>query len=74
LASAHPDGLEWVAGQSGFLESARGPLYHVIPDYVFPGISNSALATIVAGIVGTLLVFAVALAVAHARRGKSTPV
>jgi cobalt/nickel transport system permease protein len=73
LASAHPDGLEWVADQRGFLEAARAPLFHLIPDYVVPGISNSALATIVAGIVGTLLVFAVALAVAHARRRSSTP-
>jgi cobalt/nickel transport system permease protein len=73
LASAHPDGLEWVAGQRGFLDAAREPLYRIIPDYVFPGISNAALATIVAGIVGTLLVFGVALAVAVTRRGKGTP-
>jgi cobalt/nickel transport system permease protein len=73
LASAHPDGLEWVAEQSGFLDSARSPLYQVIPDYVFPGITNTALATIAAGIVGTLLVFGVALAVAYMRRGKGRP-
>ncbi|MDP2977125.1 MAG: energy-coupling factor ABC transporter permease [Anaerolineales bacterium] len=68
LASAHPDGLEWVAEQKGFLEAARGPLYTVIPDYVFPGISNTALATIVAGIIGTLMVFGVALGAAYLRR------
>jgi cobalt/nickel transport system permease protein len=68
LASAHPDGLEWVAEQKGFLEAARGPLYTVIPDYVFPGISNTALATIVAGIIGMLMVFGVALGVAYWRR------
>ena len=68
LASAHPDGLEWVAEQKGFLEAARGPLYIVIPDYVFPGISNTALATIVAGIIGTLMVFGVALGAAYLRR------
>jgi len=64
LASAHPDGLEWVAEQQGFLEAAQEPLYNIIPDYVFPGISNEALATILAGIVGTLIVFGVALGVA----------
>jgi cobalt/nickel transport system permease protein len=74
LASAHPDGLEWVAGQGGFLAAARVPLYNVIPDYVFPGVSNSALATIIAGIVGTLLVFGVALGVAYARRGRKSSV
>ena len=68
LASAHPDGLEWVAAQKGFLEMARTPLYKIIPDYVFPGISNTALATIIAGILGTLIVFSVALGVAYWRR------
>jgi len=72
LASAHPDGLEWVAEQKGFLEAARGPLYTVIPDYVFPGISNTALATIVAGIIGTLMVFGVALGVAYWRRKRKS--
>jgi cobalt/nickel transport system permease protein len=70
LASAHPDGLEWVAEQKGFLETARAPLYKIIPDYVFPGISNEALATILAGLLGVLLVFGVALGVATLRRGK----
>jgi cobalt/nickel transport system permease protein len=70
LASAHPDGLEWVAGQKGFLEAARAPLYKIIPDYTFPGISNTTLATIVAGILGLLLVFGVALGVAYLRRSK----
>jgi cobalt/nickel transport system permease protein len=68
LASAHPDGLEWVAGQKGFLDAARAPLYKIIPDYTFPGISNATLATIVAGIIGVLLVFGVALGVAYMRR------
>jgi len=68
LASAHPDGLEWVAEQKGFLDVAQGPLYKVIPDYVFPGITNEAMATILAGIIGTLIVFGVALGVAYMRR------
>lgn len=68
LASAYPDGLEWVAEEHGFIETARAPLYEIIPDYVFPGISNEALATIAAGIIGTLIVFGVALAIGYARR------
>jgi cobalt/nickel transport system permease protein len=70
LASSHPDGLEWVAEEKGFLEAARAPLYHIIPDYVLPGISNGILATIAAGILGVLLVFGVALGVAILRRKK----
>jgi hypothetical protein len=68
LASAHPDGLEWVAEQEGFLEAARAPLFNLIPDYVLPGVSNEALATILAGILGTLIVFGVVVAVAYLRR------
>jgi len=68
LASAHPDGLEWVAEERGFIDLAQGPLYEIIPDYVLPGISNEALATILAGVVGVGLVLAATLVVAYARR------
>jgi len=70
LASTHPDGLEWVAKQKGFLNLAGGTLYRVIPNYVFPGIANQATATILAGIVGTLLVFGVVLGVTYLRRSR----
>jgi len=73
LASAHPDGLEWVAEQQGFLETTRQPLYHLIPDYLFPGISNEAIATILAGVIGTLIVFGVVLAVGFLRRSSQMP-
>ncbi|MCX6027465.1 MAG: energy-coupling factor ABC transporter permease [Chloroflexi bacterium] len=68
IASSHPDGLEWVAAQNGFLEAARAPIYQLIPDYLFPGISNRSLATAVAGIVGTLLVLGVTMSVALLKR------
>jgi hypothetical protein len=60
LASAWPDGLERVAEDKGFIEDAQDAPYEVIPDYVFPGIGNEAVATILAGIVGTLVVFGLA--------------
>ncbi len=59
LASNHPDGLEWVAEQSGFLNIARDAFHSIIPDYSLPGINNPALATIAAGIIGVLLIFAI---------------
>ena len=71
LASSHPDGLEWVAQQKGFLGMAQKPLYHFISDYAFPGIPNGTLATIIAGIIGTLIVFGAALAVAYMRRNRA---
>jgi cobalt/nickel transport system permease protein len=70
LASAYPDGLEWVAEQRGFLHAAQEPIYQIIPDYVLPGVSNEALATILAGIIGTLIVFGIAVAVAYSRRNR----
>jgi cobalt/nickel transport system permease protein len=72
LASAHPDGLEWVAEQQGFLTAARNAPYSIIPDYVFPGISNQAVATIVAGIVGLAIVFVVMWLVGAARRKRES--
>jgi cobalt/nickel transport system permease protein len=72
LASANPDGLEWVAEQQDFLSRAQNPLFNLVPDYVLPGISNEALATILAGILGTLIVFGAALGIAYARRHRSS--
>ncbi len=68
LASSHPDGLEWVAEQHGFLERAQEALYNFIPDYTMPGISDPALATIAAGIVGAIIVFFVAYGIARAEK------
>lgn len=67
IASSNPDGLEWVAEQAGFLETAREATFTIIPDYVMPGVSDEALATIIAGVIGTVLVFGIALGVAWSR-------
>ncbi|HEX9091567.1 MAG TPA: energy-coupling factor ABC transporter permease [Anaerolineales bacterium] len=72
LASKHPDGLMSVARQYGFLSSAQNPLYKLIPHYLFPGIENRALATILAAVLGTLIVFGVTFGVAYSRRHRST--
>jgi cobalt/nickel transport system permease protein len=65
LASSSPDGLERVAKDAGFIGRAIGPLYRIIPDYMFPGVSHQALATVLAGVVGTLLMFGLVLLVAR---------
>jgi len=64
LASASPDGLEKVAEDKGFIDLAQEAPFQVIADYVFPGIENEALATILAGIIGTLILFGVVYALA----------
>ena len=74
LASSHPDGLEWVAEESGFLSAAQDAFFEIIPDYVMPGISNEAIATIIAGIIGAVVVFAVAYGTASSRKKESKEV
>ena len=61
-------GIYWVAEEKGFLDAAQDAPLEIIPDYVFPGLSNEAMATIVAGIIGSLIVFGVALGVTYLRR------
>jgi hypothetical protein len=64
LASSEPDGLEKVAENEGFIAQAEDAPYEVIADYVLPGVDNEDLATVLAGIIGVLVVAAVALAIA----------
>ncbi len=63
LASSSPDGLEKVAENKGFLERTAEAAFSIIPDYTFPGIENEALSTILAGLVGTVILFLLAYAV-----------
>ena len=70
LASGSPDGLEWVAEEQGFLARGADPAYEILPDYTVPLIENEALTTIVAGVIGTLIVFGVTYGVARLRRGR----
>ncbi len=71
MASSHPDGLEWVAEQIGFLGLARDSVYHIMPDYVVPGITDTNLATIAAGILGLLIVFGVAFGIGRLVKNSS---
>ncbi len=61
LASSHPDGLERVAENLGFLGVAQGPRYEVLPGYSVPGVGNARLSTMVAGGIGVLLVAGIAM-------------
>jgi cobalt/nickel transport system permease protein len=61
LASAFPDGLERVAENTGFLELAQSSPYEIIPDYTVPFLGETALSTIVAGVVGALVVLGISI-------------
>ena len=60
FASSWPDGLEKVAAQLGFEEHARTLMRSLIPDYQMPGVSSEGLATAIAGLAGTVIMFAAA--------------
>ena len=71
LASTNPDGLNWFAGQAGFLQTAKDPAFTLLANYKLPGISSQALSTILAGGIGALIVLGVSLALAYSRRKHS---
>jgi hypothetical protein len=71
LASPHPDGLERVAEDQGFAHKAKEAPIQVIADYLFPGIENEAVATIVAGVLGTVVVFGVGYGLAWVLRRRT---
>lgn len=59
LADSDPDGLERVAEDKAFIDAAEDAPYEILPDYTIPFIKNEALTTILAGIVGVLIVAAI---------------
>jgi cobalt/nickel transport system permease protein len=60
FASASPDGLERVASDIGFLNTAQSASYQVIPDYTIPFLGETPISTIVAGVIGVIVVLAIA--------------
>lgn len=71
FASPDPDGLERVAADHGFLDRAQGALYHLIPDYVMPGIGDPLVATAAAGLVGVVVVFGLVVGLGRLLRRRS---
>ena len=55
FASSDPDGLERVAEDKQFLDSARDSRFDWLPDYSIPGIGGD-ISTILAGLVGIAIV------------------
>lgn len=65
LASRFPDGLERVAEALGLSGSQASILAAPVPDYAFPGVTSSDLATALAGLAGAGIVFLAAWALAR---------
>ncbi len=60
-ASASPDGLERVAQDMGFIGTAVAAPYEVLPDYTIPFVGSESLSTLLAGVLGVLVVAATAV-------------
>jgi hypothetical protein len=64
FASGSPDGLEKVAQDKGFLETARDHLFADGPlaGYTVKGVDNQRLGTGLSGLIGVLVTFGIGLA------------
>jgi cobalt/nickel transport protein len=73
-ASSHPDGLEYVAEETGFLDSAEDPATADGPfaDYDTSGFEEPRVSVGVAGVVGVLVTLALAGGLAFVVRRRST--
>ncbi len=72
FADSNPDGLERVAENQGFAATAEDSVTAESPlaDYGVSGVSDERVGTIVAGVIGVILVFAVGVAILAATRRK----
>jgi cobalt/nickel transport system permease protein len=71
LASADPDGLERVAENLGFIGVGQSAPFEIIPDYTLPFLGETALSTILAGVVGIVVVGLVMVLVGRGMKAKS---
>ena len=69
LASPDPDGLESVAEQQGFIDSARDAVVRILPDYTIPGLDGTA-STVLAGLAGVAIVFFLMVGLGRLLRGR----
>jgi len=56
MASGNPDGLERVASDLGFLNKGLESPYRILPDYSLPIFGDTAISTILAGVVGAVVI------------------
>lgn len=71
FASGHPDGLEWVAETTGFIDTAQNAPYQILPDYTVPFLGETGLSTVLAGLIGVLVVAGLVVLAARSLRGRA---
>lgn len=72
FASANPDGLERVAEDMGFIGQGMDAPYQIFPDYTIPFLGETAFSTVIAGLVGALLVAGLVVLLVQSIRKVST--
>jgi cobalt/nickel transport system permease protein len=70
FASSNLDGLESVAERLGFAGQAQAAPFEILPNYSLPVLGQSGLSTILAGVIGVLVVFTAVWVVARLARGR----
>lgn len=73
LASTNPDGLERVADDLGFIKLAQDSPLNIFSDYLVPSIANAGFSTILAGVIGIIIVGAITFLIAKKLSAKPTP-
>jgi cobalt/nickel transport system permease protein len=71
LASTHPDGLERVAANLGFIDAGQDAPYHLFSDYAIGFLGETPLSTILAGLIGAMAVGGAAVLIASLLRRSS---
>ena len=71
FASTDPDGLERVAEDLGFLRQGAAASYQLIPDYTLPFLGETAFSTILAGMIGIVVVGAIIVLLGQGMKAKS---
>ena len=70
LASSNPDGLERVATDMGFISVGQSSSYQIIPDYVLPFLGSTPVSTILAGVIGLVVVVAIIFLLGQGMKAK----
>jgi len=70
FASVNPDGLERVAIDMGFIDAGLESPYAIIPNYTIPFLGETGLSTIIAGLIGAIVVGLIVVGVVKLLRRK----
>jgi cobalt/nickel transport system permease protein len=71
FASTDPDGLERVATDLGFINAGQSAPYSILPGYTVPFLGETALSTIVAGVIGVLVVGAIIILIGRGMKARA---